>query len=167
MSRRLTEPPSPQGDPIELGPVTRAEAEAAAGWRYLPPDDFYDGSPEEVDTMLDPANGYLAVRAAGEFVGFICAGPDARVAGQPALEDAEDIGWGFRPDLIGRGVASRWAEAAVAEITRRSRAERQRVAIVAWNGRSLALAHRLGFSDPRPHHNATGEWTILTRPVPR
>ena len=159
------------GDPPDreptLTPMGGVEAAAVARWRYPPPYDFYDGSEAEIAEMLDPANGYRAVRVEGEFVGFLCAGPDARVEGQVGVAGIEDIGWGFRPDLVGRGLASGWAVAAVETLSAFTSAQRQRVVIATWNGRSLAVARRLGFAEPTAHVNATGHWTILTRSLRR
>lgn len=148
---------------IELAPMTEAEARGIARWRYEPPYDFYDGSEAEVPVMLHPANRYFAVRADGALVGYACVGPDARVAGQQADEEVDDIGWGFRPDLTGQGIASRWLPDVLDLLADVLRARTQRVVIAAWNGRSQAAARRLGFDSPVPFSNHTGEWIAFTR----
>ncbi len=143
--------------------MTEADARRVALWRYEPPYDFYDGSEAEVAVMLDPVNRYFAVRAGDEFVGYVCVGPDARVAGQRPDAAMDDIGWGFRPDLTGRGIVSRWMPAVLELLSDWLRAPTQRVVIAAWNERSQATARRLGFADPAPLTNHNGEWLVLTR----
>lgn len=151
---------------LEVGPITRATAQRIALWRYEPPYDFYDGSTAEVAVMLDPANGYHEILKDGTLVGYVCVGPDARVAGQPADPGTDDIGWGFRPDLIGRGIASRWLPEVLAQLDELLRAPVQRVVIAAWNERSSAAARRIGFQDPATFTNDSGEWLMLSRSRP-
>ena len=145
--------------------MTEEAARAIATWRYEPPYDFYDGSDAEVAVMLDPTNRYFTVRADDDLVGFVCVGPDARVAGQHPDSEMDDIGWGFRPALTGRGVASRWLSEVLELLDQIQvlRSQTQRVVIAAWNERSITAARRLGFGNPVPLSNAAGEWVILTR----
>jgi ribosomal-protein-alanine N-acetyltransferase len=126
---------------IELVPMTEAAARSIARWRYEPPYDLYDGSEAEVPVMLAPANQYFSVLAEKTLVGYVCVGPDARVAGQQPDPDVGDIGWGFRPDLTGRGIASRWLSEALERLDEVLGARTQRVVIAAWNQRSQATAH--------------------------
>jgi len=151
---------------IEVRPLSAAEAREVALWRYESPYDFYDGSEAEVSVMLDPVNRYCAVHVAGEFVGYVCVGPDALVSGQHAGPGINDIGWGFRPDLTGRGLASRWLRTALDLLDDLLQAPTQRVVIAAWNQRSRAVALSLGFGDPVPLTNADGDWVILSRSRP-
>ncbi len=116
--------------------------------------------------MLDPANHYFAVFAAGALAGYVCVGPDARVAGEQADEEVDDIGWGFRPDLTGRGMAIRWLPVVLGLLGEVLPARTQRVVIAAWNERSQAAARRLGFDAPVPLTNDAGEWVVLTRARP-
>lgn len=151
---------------IRIGRLSEAEARAVARWRYEPPYDFYDGSEAEVPVMLDPVNQYCSIHVDGEFVGYVCVGPDAMVSGQEADTDIDDLGWGFRPDLTGRGLASRWLPVALDLLADLLTAPTQRVVIAAWNERSQAVARRLGFEDPVPLSNAHGEWVMLSRARP-
>jgi [ribosomal protein S18]-alanine N-acetyltransferase len=152
---------------IELLPMTVPAARRIALWRYEPPYDFYDGSEAEVPVMLDPANHYFAVLADGALAGYVCVGPDARVAGEQADEEADDIGWGFRPDLTGRGIASRWLPVVLELLDEVLHARTQRVVMAAWNERSKAAARGLGFGTPVPLSNDAGEWVVLTRARPQ
>lgn len=117
--------------------------------------------------MLDRVNGYKAVLVDGKFVGYVCAGPDARVAGQLEMDGVDDIGLGFRPDLTGHGVASAWAPIVIDLLTASIAAPEQRVVIAAWNKRSQKVARHAGFDHPIPHVNSDGEWVVLTRQVMR
>lgn len=148
---------------LEITPMTEAAARSITLWRYEPPYDFYDVPEAEVPVMTDPANNYFAVHADGELVGYVCVGPDARVAGQQADPQVDDIGWGFRPDLTGRGIASRWIPEVLELLHDLLRAPTQRVVIAAWNERSQAAARRLGFDDPATFCNDGGK---MGRPDP-
>jgi [ribosomal protein S18]-alanine N-acetyltransferase len=150
---------------IYIAGITAANARAVARWRYPPPFDFYDGTDSEVAVMLDPANCYSAVHADGQFVGYVCVGPDALVAGQEPTPGVADIGWGFRPDLTGQGLASQWLSEAIELLMGSDPALTQRVVVAAWNERSQAVATRLGFGDPVKHVNDDGEWVVMTRSV--
>jgi RimJ/RimL family protein N-acetyltransferase len=143
--------------------MSDADARAIAGWRYEPPYDFYDGSEAEVVVMLDPVNRYRSIRFEGELVGYVCVGPDARVAGQVASSEIDDIGWGFRPDLTGRGIASGWLAEVLELLDDLLLAPEQRVVIAAWNERSQAVARKLGFRDAGSFENDHGRWLELVR----
>ncbi|WP_249019520.1 GNAT family N-acetyltransferase [Conexibacter sp. S30A1] len=143
--------------------MSEADARAITSWRYAPPYDFYDGSEADVVVMLDPVNRYRSIRFEGELVGYVCVGPDARVAGQLAASEIDDIGYGFRPDLTGRGIASGWLPEVLETLDDLLRAPRQRVVVAAWNERSLAVARRLGFRDAASFENDHGRWLELVR----
>ncbi len=143
--------------------MSEADARVVADWRYEPPYDFYDCSEEESQVMLDPVNRYRSVRAEGELVGYVCVGPDARVAGQEAAPEIDDIGYGFRPDLTGRGIASRWLPEVLELLSDLLVAPRQRVVIAAWNERSQTVVRRLGFEPLRSFENDQGRWVELGR----
>lgn len=144
--------------------MSEADARVIARWRCEPPYDFYDGSEAEVPVMLDPANSYRSIRFAGELVGYVCAGPDARVAGQTAEAEIDDIGYGFRPDLTGRGIASSWLPE-VLQLLDDLTAPRRGVVVAAWNERSQAVARKLGFQETDSFANDQGRWVELTLTV--
>lgn len=155
------------GGSIVVAPLTAPDVHAIAQWRYEPPYDFYDGDEQEIAVMLDPANNYYSVGRDRELVGYLCIGPDARVAGQAPIDDADDLGWGFRPDLIGRGIASRWIPVALARVDEQLTKRWQRVTVISWNQRSQAAARRMGFERSGTHHNAHGDWVVMCRLRPR
>jgi len=143
--------------------MSEADARAIASWRYAPPYDFYDGSEADVVVMLDPVNRYRSIRFEAELVGYVCVGPDARVAGQLAAPEIDDIGYGFRPDLTGRGIASGWLAEVLELLDELPLAPRQRVVIAAWNERSQAVARKLGFRHAGSFENDQGCWVELVR----
>lgn len=147
--------------------MSEADARAIALWRYEPPYDFYDGSESEVAVMVDPINQYRSIWVAGELVGYVCVGPDARVAGQRPEAEIDDVGYGFRPDLTGRRLASGWLPALFELLDGMLLAPTQRVIIAAWNERSQVVAQRLGFGDAVKFENRHGDWVVLTRAVRR
>ncbi|HEX2294989.1 MAG TPA: GNAT family N-acetyltransferase, partial [Actinomycetota bacterium] len=60
---------------FDVTPMTQAEAETIAAWRYEPPYDFYDfaADPEDHAEILDPARregDYHSVHRGDELVGF-------------------------------------------------------------------------------------------------
>ena len=155
----------PEG-PIRVAALSEPEARVIAQWRYQHPYDFYDGDEREIEVMLDPAHHYYAVHAVDELVGYICVGPDARVAGQEPINDIDDLGWGFRPHLVGRGIASRWLPSALELIRDELTKPRHRVIVINWNGRSQTVARRMGFEASGTHRNAHGDWVLMCRPRP-
>jgi len=88
---------------------------------------------------------------------------DARVAGQLAAPEIDDIGYGFRPDLTGRGIASGWLAEVLELLDELPLAPRQRVVIAAWNERSQAVARKLGFRHAGSFENDQGRWVELVR----
>jgi len=135
------------------------------GWRYDGPWSVYDS-----DGRLDPGLGYWAVEGDdGRLAGFGCLGEDARVPGLGDAEGVVDVGVGMRPDLVGRGSGVRFASAFLDFAAGRVDADRFRVVVKDWNGRSLRLVERLGFartgSHRVPHDGGTETYTVLERPV--
>lgn len=84
---------------------TAIDAKAAAeitAWRYPAPYDIYNMSGSEV-SLLDPVFNYWVACEGGSVVAFLCWGHDARVGGFDYDETHIDIGWGLRPDIVGKG----------------------------------------------------------------
>ena len=88
--------------------ITEDDAKAISLWTYEEPYSLYSSSPEDVEWLLDPENGYSSVvDPSGDLVGFCCFGFDARVPGGNYDDDAIDFGTGMRPDLTGKDTAPR------------------------------------------------------------
>jgi len=98
-------------------PISAVAAAAIIAWRHPPPYDTYDFDGGELAGLLAPAYRYHELLEADELVGYCCFGDDARVPGGAYTDDALDIGWGMRPDLMGQGrgrefVAAIWVRGA-------------------------------------------------------
>ena len=95
---------------IHVRPFTREEVVIAASWCYPGEPSMYDGEPTDWHQFLaetEQGHGYYAIVDDGDFVGFCCFGPEARVTGQPAgSDDLLDLGGGIRPDLVGQGLGA-------------------------------------------------------------
>jgi ribosomal-protein-alanine N-acetyltransferase len=119
---------------VNLQPLGDAERVAIEGWRYPAPYDTYDHD--------EPIEGeYLAAYIGEELVGYVCFGEPARVAGMDEVPGLVDVGWGLRPDLIGRGLGPRLIAAGVAVHP----GARHRIAVYDWNERAQRAPARCGF----------------------
>jgi GNAT superfamily N-acetyltransferase len=157
---------SPSAPALRLGPLTREEAEWTSRWRYRPELATYDGTANAIAGMLDPANHYHSIRLDGEYVGYVCVGADARVAGLPALAGVDDIGIGLAPDRVGRGL-SRWLLPAVITALQARGALSGSLlpaVILDWNHRSITAAQHAGFAVTGEHHVGQRRFLVLTRP---
>ena len=146
------------------------EASAAASWRYPPPFDLYDGATDRVDLYLRSSPGgfaYYAVVAAdsGELVGFCCFGSEARVSGQIPVEEALDVGFGLRPDLVSRGIGAQLLRAVLSFAAERFGPTRCRVAIASFNERSRRLCESAGFEVVRRFDGPGRVFDELERPT--
>jgi RimJ/RimL family protein N-acetyltransferase len=131
--------------------MTRADADAVAGWRYPHPYDFYELGHEAVGELLDPDCGYLAVTGEdGSLVGYCCFGEAGRVAGAARAglydDDALDLGLGLSPDLTGRGLGLGFVLAVLEEGSRRFAPRHFRLAVAGFNRRAILVYERAGFA---------------------
>lgn len=100
-------------------PMTETCARAALGWRYLPPYDFYNQDPAQLENILNksflnPAYRYYSVfNEQDTLIAYRCFGEDARVPGGDYRADALDMGGGLRPDLTGHGLGLQVMRAAM------------------------------------------------------
>src|ERR1700722_18705823 len=88
---------------IQVAEMTAGYAADILSWRYPAPYDYYDVTDGDLGYYLDPANGFFAVLADGEFIGFRSFGPDGQVPGGTYDDSALDTGGGLRPGLTGGG----------------------------------------------------------------
>src|SRR5690242_16510984 len=106
-----------QGGNLAVQPLLAADAEAISQWRYAGPYAFYDGptgrESESARYMLDPRNGFHAVRGPSGLVGFCSFGVDARVPRGTYDDDALDIGAGMDPALVGNGTGQTFLRAVI------------------------------------------------------
>jgi ribosomal-protein-alanine N-acetyltransferase len=92
---------------FEIGALSLDEAREIANWQYSGDYALYNTpaarAAEAPGYMLDPRNGFRAVRDGQTLIGFCSFGMDARVLGPAYTESALDIGAGMDPVLAGRG----------------------------------------------------------------
>ena len=145
---------------------TPAEARMVASWSYPPPYDVYSSADSLFDELLvDEGDGLgyfvLTVVGMNSPLGFCCYGPEARVINQPAPEpDTLDIGGGVAPDSVSEGYASRHLPAVIEHGRELHRPRWLRVAVAAFNERSLSLCRSAGFVE-RTSFEGPGGRTFL------
>ncbi len=139
-------------------PLTRADAEAIAGWRYQGRYSTYD-----VGSTLVPALGFWSVAADDELVGYCCFGGGARVPGVQPEAGVLDVGYGLRPDLVEQGLGRRFVATICDFGLGQWRPESLRLLIAAWNQRSLRVARGLGFEHHGTVRNDEGEFLVMRR----
>jgi ribosomal-protein-alanine N-acetyltransferase len=142
-----------------ITPLTQAEAEEVAAWRYPGEYAFYDADsvPDGLSELLDPArrgDEYFAARGRdGSLEGFV----QLEVAG-----DGVEIGLGLRPDLTGRGLGLAFTAAAI-ELAEHREAERIVLVVAAFNLRAIHVYERAGFVETGRHMRHIGgrEWEFV------
>lgn len=132
------------GRDVQVRPLQLDDAAAIRTWRYRGRDTVYDPGD---DVVL--ARGYHAVVdvMTNDLVGYCCYGPEARVPGLDAQHGTLDVGVGLRPDLVGGGWGAALMDQVLAHGAREHEPDRFRVAVLAWNERSLSTARRAGFQE--------------------
>ena len=130
---------------IRIAAMTAGYAAEILSWRYPAPYDYYDVTDVDVGYYLDPANGFFAVLADGEFIGFRSFGPDGQVPGGTYDDSALDTGGGLRPELIGRGLGRTVVAAGLEFGRQRFAPDVFRVTVASFNSRALRVVTSLGF----------------------
>jgi [ribosomal protein S18]-alanine N-acetyltransferase len=139
----------------ELRPLTVADGELMAHWRYPAPWSVYD-----VGGPIDPAESYWTVLDGhGDVVGLACFGVEARVPGLGERTGVLDVGVGMRPELVGQGRGRAFAEAVLAHGHAVTGIGRLRAVVQDWNARSRRLFAGLGFEEVGTH--AVGDVTYV------
>jgi [ribosomal protein S18]-alanine N-acetyltransferase len=135
-----------------IRPMTAADAQAIAAWRYPEPYAFYDSAadPADLAELLDPAEWgrryFAADDAAGELVGlFVFKIEDGTV----------EIGLGLRPDLTGQGLGLRFVEAGVDYAVTVLGATEVALAVAAFNRRAITVYERAGFRAVKRYRHET------------
>lgn len=145
---------------MEIRPLREADSEAISTWRYPGRYATYD-----IGDVARDADASWVVWDAGELVGHCCFGAEARVPGVNEEDGTVDVGYGMRPDLVGKGLGGDFVSAildfAVAEFSPRQ----LRLLILTWNERSRKVAQALGFEIERTIRSAEGEFFVLVRPA--
>jgi RimJ/RimL family protein N-acetyltransferase len=129
------------------------EARAIGSWTYPPPFELYDvrsDDPVALFTARDERGyGYYPVQDGPDLVGFVCFGAEARVRGQQEQAGTCDIGMGVVPTRLSSGLGTAVLPAALRFAAERFGAVRARVAVAAFNERSLRLCTSAGFRTVR------------------
>jgi [ribosomal protein S18]-alanine N-acetyltransferase len=148
-----------------ITPMTQAEAEQVAGWRYPGDYAFYDADsvPDGLAELLDPT------RRGEEY--FAARGHDGSLEGFVQLEAVEDgleIGLGLRPDLTGRGLGLALTAAAI-ELAEDHGAERIVLVVAAFNARAIRVYERAGFAETGRHMRHIGgrDWEFVDMELTR
>ncbi len=145
---------------LDIAPLTQAEAEDIAGWRYEPPYDFYDwdADPRDLRELLSPelrGDRYFAARdAGGELHGYFGFGQTGDVVG---------VGVGLRPDLTGQGLGLSFLEHGLAFAREQYAPARFRLAVAEFNARAIKVYERAGFERTRSftHETNGGEFRFV------
>ena len=139
--------------------LTVEEAEQPLGWHYPEP---YETS--DAEGPLGQDLGFFAVDDEdGRLVGFGCTGVEARVPGVEDESGTVDVGYGMRPDLVGRGLGREFVGAVLAHAAEANPSARLRMSILRWNDRSRRVAEAHGFRVV----DKAGEFDVLVREAPR
>jgi ribosomal-protein-alanine N-acetyltransferase len=142
--------------------ITEDDARAISTWRYPEPYSLYDSSPDDVDILLDPENGYFAVvDENGDLVAHGCFGIEARVPGGSYDRDAVDWGTGMRPDLTGRGHGMGFFRLVMDEARRRWPGKPLRTTVASYNERSMHLVRKCGFGEVEVFRNPSGREFVV------
>jgi RimJ/RimL family protein N-acetyltransferase len=146
---------------MEIRMLTEADSEAIATWRY--PGRYATYDPDEPVT---PEGGSWAVEHEGELVGYCSFGHAARVPGIEEEEGTLDVGYGMRPDLMGRGLGREFVGAILDHATGEFSPGRFRLLILDWNERSQRVAAVLGFRKEDVVRSIEGDFLVMTRELP-
>jgi ribosomal-protein-alanine N-acetyltransferase len=146
------------GAGLNVSELTAQHGAAIAGWRYSGRDAVYD-----VTAPLRAEDGFWSVLEEGELIGYCCLGFEARVPGLTEETGTVDIGWGLRPDLIEQGRGRAFVGTILGFAAARCPGHAQRVAILAWNERSLRVARAHGFRESGTVGTGDRTFTVLRR----
>lgn len=119
---------------------------------------------------MNPRFRYHAVHyECGELVGYFCFGEDARVPAGAGLyaNGPLDVGFGMRPDLVGRGLGQEFVEAGLEFAFEVYSPESFRMTVAAFNRRAVRVYEDLGFivlaEFGRRVSNGEREWILLAK----
>jgi RimJ/RimL family protein N-acetyltransferase len=143
---------------MEVRPLTPDDADAIASWKYPGRYATYD----EVG-VPSAARSIWAVYDDGELIGSCCYGEAARVPGVEEEEGIVDVGYGMRPDLMGRGLGRDFVGSILEFARDEFSPQRFRLVILDWNRRSRAAARSVGFEQEGTIRNAEGTFVVMTR----
>jgi [ribosomal protein S18]-alanine N-acetyltransferase len=148
---------------MEVRPLTEAQGRGIATWRY--PDRY---STYNIGEVVTAADGYWAVVGEGEeLLGYCCFGREARVPGVDEERGTLDIGYGMRPDCLGKGLGRVFVTAIIDFAIRKFSPQQLRLLILGWNQRSRKVAEALGFQMRGMVRGGEREFLVMIRPASR
>lgn len=145
---------------MQVRSLTKDDADAIATWRYPGRYSTYD-----VGEIVTSARGFWAVADEAELVGYCCFGAEARVPGVDEEEGTLDVGYGMRPDLVGKGWGRSFVTAILDFAVTEFAPEQLRLLILGWNRRSHKVAMTLGFKDIGVVQSVEGDFLVMMRPT--
>jgi [ribosomal protein S18]-alanine N-acetyltransferase len=141
-------------------PLTQADAEEIAEWRYPAEYAFYDwtAEPDDLALLLDPGRRRDAFHAAD--------GEDGTLAGFFQVESrggSVEVGWGLRPALCGRGLGEGFTRLGLDLVRRLHGPVRITLAVAAFNRRAITVYERCGFVETGRHvrHTSGDDWEFV------
>jgi ribosomal-protein-alanine N-acetyltransferase len=143
---------------MRVRPLAESDARAIATWRYPGRDATYD-----VIDVVTAEQGYWSVVRDDELIGYCCFGVEARIPGVEAEPGTLDVGYGMRPDLVGRKLGPSFVSAIVRFGLDEFSPERLRLLILSWNERSRKVAEKLGFGEEGVVTGKEGDFFIMRR----
>ena len=134
---------------IRFLPTDEASARQFLQWKYEPPYEIYNYSPEHFEEDLiyhiNPVNNMYSMYRDDELVGYCSYGRDAQVPGGDYSEEALDIGMMIKPELTGQGQGSNYANAVIKNGITKYQPEKLRVTILGTNLRAIRVWEKNGF----------------------
>jgi len=153
---------------ITFTPTDESSAREFLTWKYEPPYEIYNYSPENFERdlayHLDPINNLYSMYRNDELIGYCSYGSDARVPGGDYSEEALDIGMMIKPELTGQGNGSRYADAVIQYGISKYNPEKLRVTILKTNKRAMKVWEKNGFTRDQTfeRENDATEFVIFT-----
>ncbi len=145
---------------MQVRRLSEAERVAIGEWRYPGRLSTY-----ELGGPVAPQRPLMAVEHGEELTGYCCFDEEARVRGVEAEAGSLDVGYGLRPDLVGRGLGREFVAAILDYAEAEFEPARLRLLIVHWNARSRRLAEVFGFSERTSLVNDEGRFLVMVRPA--
>jgi ribosomal-protein-alanine N-acetyltransferase len=148
---------------MEVQRLTETQGRSIATWRY--PDRY---STYDIGEVVTAAGGYWAVVGEGEkLVGYCCFGEEARVSGVDEEHGTLDIGYGMRPDCVGKGLGRVFVSAIVDFAIDEFSPQHLRLLILSWNHRSRKVAEALGFQKGDMVRGEESDFLVMIRSASR
>jgi len=145
---------------MQVRRLSEAERVAIGEWRYPGRLSTY-----ELGGPVAPQRPLMAVEHGEELTGYCCFDEEARVRGVEAEAGSLDVGYGLRPELVGRGLGREFVAAILDYAEAEFEPARLRLLIVHWNARSRRLAEVFGFSERTSLVNDEGRFLVMVRPA--